>query len=199
MKNKKINGAAIVECILILILFAAAVLCNHQLVNTKSELDHKNSLLQHMQEELDTVAENLQLECIKSEELSAELGYVTKYLDETNHAILALQDTEYELIYMGEFKITRYCDEEYEHICGYGDSMTASGSPTEVDWTAAADWDVLPNGSLVYITGIGFREITDVGGDVNGKHIDVLVQNHDNALDLGVDYKDVWLLIEKSS
>ena len=107
--------------------------------------------------------------------------------------------TEYELVYMGDFKITYYCDEEYKHICGYGDHMTASGKSTEIGWTAAADWDVLPNGSVVYIEGIGFREISDVGGAVNGKHIDVLVEEHNEALDFGTDHEGVWLLIKKGS
>jgi 3D (Asp-Asp-Asp) domain-containing protein len=50
---------------------------------------------------------------------------------------------------------------------------------------------------MVYINGIGFREIQDVGGSVNGKHIDVLVGTHSEALKCGVDNEDVWLLVKK--
>lgn len=119
-------------------------------------------------------------------------------LDITKQTISDLTNEEYEFIYLGDFKITHYCDESYEHICGYGNHMTASGKPTEIGVTAAADWSVLPKGSVVYIAGVGFREITDVGGAVNGKHIDVLVDTHETAMDLGVKTKDVWLLIKKS-
>lgn len=151
------------------------------------------------QEELAITTENLQLESRKSSELGVKLNRATKELAAANETILDLKSTEYEFVYMGDFKITYYCDSSYEHICGYGDYLTASGKETEVGWTAAADWDVLPNGSLVYIDGVGFREITDVGGAVNGKHIDVLVQEHSEALDLGIAQEDVWLLIKKDS
>ena len=32
--------------------------------------------------------------------------------------------------YAGEFSCTAYCSEKYEHICGTGDGITASGAPT---------------------------------------------------------------------
>ena len=121
-------------------------------------------------------------------------------LEELNKAkdtVNTLKSEEYELVYIGDFKITYYCDSSYEHICGYGKHITASGKKTEVGWTAASDWGVLPNGTIVYISGIGFREIMDVGGAVNGNHIDVLVQEHQEALNLGTSYNDVWILIKK--
>lgn len=119
-------------------------------------------------------------------------------LDKANQTIADLTGDEYELVYLGDFKITYYCDESREHICGHGNNMTASGKPTEVGWSAAADWGVLPNGSIVYINGIGWREICDVGGSVNGKHIDVLVSDHSTALQLGVGTENVWILVKKS-
>ena len=96
---------------------------------------------------------------------------------------------------MGDFKITYYCDERYSHICG-GNGVTASGKATEVGVTAAADWSVLPKGSKVYIQNVGWKEIQDVGGAVNGKHIDVLVNQHQKALDIGTHYEGVWLLVK---
>ena len=163
------------------------------------KLDKRNEELQSVRTELNSVVENLYVESTKSEQLAAELDSMTKSLAEANETILALKSIEYELVYIGKFKVTYYCDDKYEHICGYGDHMTASGKPTEIGWTAAADWDVLPNGSVVYISGVGFREIADVGGAINGKHIDVLVEKHNEALDLGASNKDVWCLIKKGS
>lgn len=120
-------------------------------------------------------------------------------LESANAIISDLKTEEYELVYLGDFKISYYCNEPYKHICGYGERTTASGKPTEVGWTAAADWGVLPNGSVIYIEGIGFREVMDVGGAVKGKHIDVLVDGHQEALNLGHDYEGVWVLIKQGS
>ena len=139
---------------------------------------------------LTTTQENLQVETEKTTEL-------TKELSAANEIIADLKDNEYKLVYMGEFKITHYCDQRYDHICG-GNGMTASGKPTDIGWTAAADWDVLPKGSVIYISGIGFREVQDVGGAVNNKHVDVLVEHHSDAMNLGIKYKDVWVLVKKS-
>jgi 3D (Asp-Asp-Asp) domain-containing protein len=117
-------------------------------------------------------------------------------LEKTNAIIGDLKSDEYELVYMGEYKISYYCDERYSHICG-GSGKTASGKPTNVGITAAGDWSVLPKGSIIYIENIGWREIQDKGGAVNGKHIDVLVGLHQEANRLGKDQEDVWLLVKK--
>ena len=117
-------------------------------------------------------------------------------LEKTNAIIGDLKSDEYELVYMGEYKISYYCDERYSHICG-GSGRTASGKPTEVGVTAAADWSVLPKGTKVYIENIGWREVQDKGGAVNGKHIDVLVNTHIEALKLGKDQEGVWVLVKK--
>jgi len=116
-----------------------------------------NSELKATRDELSTTVENLELESRKSDELGVELNRTTKELTAANTTISDLKTTEYELVYMGDFKITYYCDSEYEHICGYG----------------------------------------DVGGAVKGQHIDVLVQNHSEALDFGIEHEEVWLLVKK--
>lgn len=183
------------KLVLVIIMLCVA-LCTYQYLELSNELNAKEALTQYMHEELDSVIENLELERTKSEKLAVQLEHATKSLATANDTISDLKNTEYKLVYMGGFKITHYCDEEFEHVCGYGDHLTASGKATEVGWTAAADWDVLPNGSVVYISSVGFRKITDVGGAVNGRHIDVLVEKHDEALDLGTSYEDVWILVK---
>jgi 3D (Asp-Asp-Asp) domain-containing protein len=154
------------------------------------------------QDELATTQENYRVEIEKtiglSEELNTvanELNSVSVELEEANNTISDLKSDEYKLVYMGNFKITYYCDERYSHVCG-GNGVTASGKKTEVGVTAAADWSVLPKGSKVYIEGIGWKEIQDVGGGVDGKHIDVLVKTHKDALNLGKDNEGVWLLVK---
>lgn len=165
------------------------------------KLTNENSVKQHMLEDKDSdlniALENLQASTDKVYELETSLTNMSKELEEVNVELNDLKSDEYELVYMGDYKITYYCDERYSnHICG-GSGITASGKSTEVGWTAAADWNVLPNGSIVYICGVGFREIQDKGSAVSNKHIDVLVEKHQEALELGTSYNGVWLLIKK--
>lgn len=47
--------------------------------------------------------------------------------------------------YAGEFGCTAYCSEKYEHICGTGDGITASGAPVQAGVTVAADPDIFPS------------------------------------------------------
>lgn len=158
-----------------------------------SQLDKCIAIMQNdlelTNEELVVTQENLRVEIDKSIELSEDL-------EVANNTIADLKSEEYELIYLGDFKITYYCDSRFSHICG-GNGVTASGKPTEVDVTAAADWSILPNGSKVYIQNVGWREIQDIGGGVNGKHVDVLVNTHSEALSFGTSIEGVWLLIRK--
>ena len=114
-----------------------------------------------------------------------------------SNTIEVLQNDQYELVYMGDYKISYYCNELWNHVCG-GTGVTASGKKAEVGVTAAADWSVLPKGSMVYISDLGFREIQDKGGSVKGNHIDVLVDLHSTAQLLGVHDEGVWLLVKKN-
>lgn len=155
-----------------------------QITNYESELADNYKKLTECQENLISEQNN-------NKQLQDELLVATSDLN-------TLKSDEYELVNLGEFKITYYCDQRYDHICG-GNGITKSGKPTEVGVTAAADWSVLPKGSIVYIEGIGFREIQDVGGSVKSNHIDVLVRDHSEALNLGVDTENVWILVKKTS
>lgn len=159
-------------------------LAYEQIINYESELTENYKQLAECQENLISEQNN-------NKQLQDELLVATSDLN-------ALKSDEYELVNLGEFKITYYCDQRYNHICG-GNGITKSGKPTEVGVTAAADWSVLPKGSIVYIEGVGFREIQDVGGAVKSNHIDVLVRDHSEALKLGVDTEDVWILVKKTS
>lgn len=98
-------------------------------------------------------------------------------------------------VYLGEFNCTAYCSEQYEHICGTGDGITASGAPVQAGVTVAADPDILPLGSAVYIEGVGLRYVQDTGSAVKGKALDVAVDTHSEALTWsGYGTHRVWLL-----
>ena len=72
----------------------------------------------------------------------------------------------------GDFLCTAYCTEKREHICGTGTGITASGAPVEADVTVAADPDVFPFGTVLYIEDVGVRIVQDKGAGIQGKHLD---------------------------
>lgn len=98
----------------------------------------------------------------------------------------------------GDFLCTAYCTEKREHICGTGTGITASGAPVEADVTVAADPDVFPFGTILYIEDIGVRIVQDKGAGIQGKHLDVAVSgSHEDALNWnGYGTHRVWIIKE---
>lgn len=187
-----ISVGAIIFVIGILIgAFTTSMVCQNEFSNIQEQLKVTQEELYIYQEAYKEAIANAQYEYEVNENLEMDLA-------EAMETVYDLKNEEYELVYMGDFKITYYCDERYSHICG-GSGITASGKATEIGVTAAADWSVLPKGSIVYIESIGFREIQDVGGGVNGNHIDVLVRSHTEALSLGTHSEGVWVLLKKNT
>lgn len=93
---------------------------------------------------------------------------------------------------LGTFQITYYCS----GACCNGpwSGKTSTGAPP-VPWhTIAVDPHVIPLGSHVYIEGYGEFIAEDVGSAVQGKHIDLLVNSHQEATKLGVNQKKIYLI-----
>lgn len=162
----------------------------------KNELRTQSTLLERTQAELTSTVKKLHEESIKSDQLSVELDYATKSLSLANETISALKATEYELVYIGEFKLTHYCTETYKHICGMGAGITATGTKVTAGRTVAVDPKVIPYGTQIYIEGYGWRTAEDCGGAVKDKQIDIAVNTHDEALSMGVANSGVWLLVK---
>lgn len=92
--------------------------------------------------------------------------------------------------------ITFYCNERYPHICGTGDGIAYDGTPALAWATCAVDPDVIPLGSTVMVD-LGDGELrtlaaNDVGGSIKGNHIDICVDIHNFALQLGRQTADVY-------
>lgn len=92
---------------------------------------------------------------------------------------------------LGEFLATYYCCEAYPHICGTGDGLTATGVPV-APGVVAVDPAVIPLGSTVVIDGQEYLA-ADTGGLIKGNRIDIAVETHAEALELGVRTVEVWL------
>ncbi len=100
--------------------------------------------------------------------------------EELNQASVTLLDS-LKLEYVGEYYATAYCCEVYPHICG-GNGVTASGTVPTPGITCAADWNVLPPGTWLYIEGVGLRRVEDSGSAIKGKRLDIAIDTHQNAL-----------------
>ncbi len=62
-----------------------------------------------------------------------------------------------------------------------GTGITKSGKVVERGHIAA-DWDVLPQGTVVYVPGYGRGVVEDIGGAIKGKRIDVFMGYGEDAL-----------------
>lgn len=122
-------------------------------------------------------------------------------IEELVHEITEIK-TEYQAVevkevsdreYLGVYKITHYC--ACKKCCGpNAQGITASGKRVEENKTIAVDPKVIALGSQVYIEGYGYMEAQDTGSAIKGNIIDVYVADHQEALNLGVVYKDVYLM-----
>lgn len=91
--------------------------------------------------------------------------------------------------YLGIWRITAYCN--CEACCGvwaYG--PTSSGVMPSTWWTVACN--DLPDGTIVYVDGLGTFEVQDSG--VPWGCLDVYVGDHQTALDFGMKYLDVYIV-----
>ena len=95
-----------------------------------------------------------------------------------------------------ECMITHYCCEKRPHICGTGDGLTSTGAPVTAYWSCAVDKSVIPYGAEVMVDyGDGvveFRKAQDCGAWIKGDHIDLAVESHTEAEDLGIKYATVY-------
>lgn len=104
---------------------------------------------------------------------------------------------------LGEFKLTAYCS--CEKCCG----KWALNRPKDENWkdivygstgsiliagtSIAVDPSVIPYGSQVEINGHTYTA-HDTGAAIKGNRIDVYFDSHQNALNFGVQYADVYLI-----
>lgn len=104
---------------------------------------------------------------------------------------------------LGEFKLTAYCP--CEKCCGvWGKNRptdgegnllvkTASGAYAKEGVTVAADTSVLPFGTALLIDGHEYI-VQDRGGAVNGNQIDIYFESHEEALQFGVQYMEIYII-----
>lgn len=109
---------------------------------------------------------------------------------------------EPKIISLGEYKLTAYC--ACEKCCGYWATVrpldedgkpivyTSNMSVAKQGVTVAADTNVLPFGTKIIIDGHEYT-VQDRGSAIKGNRIDIYFESHEEALQLGVQYKEIFL------
>lgn len=109
---------------------------------------------------------------------------------------------EPEVISLGEYRLTAYCG--CSKCCGkWGENRpldengkpivyTANMSIAKEGVTIAADINILPYGTKVIIDGHEYI-VQDKGGVINGNRIDIYFESHQDALNFGVQYKEIYI------
>ncbi len=109
---------------------------------------------------------------------------------------------EPEVISLGEYRLTAYCG--CSKCCGkWGENRpldenskpivyTANNSIAKEGVTIAADINVLPYGTKVIIDGHEYI-VQDRGGVINGNRVDIYFESHQDALNFGVQYKEIYI------
>lgn len=90
---------------------------------------------------------------------------------------------------LGTFKITAYCG--CSKCCGKSDGITASGVKATAGRTIAVDTNIIPFGTKVIIDGYEYVA-EDRGGSIIGNRIDIFMESHAEAINFGVQYKEVF-------
>ena len=95
---------------------------------------------------------------------------------------------------LGEFKITAYCP--CSKCCdNWADGITSTGVTATEGRTIAVDPKVIPYGSIVEINGNRYVA-EDCGGAIKNNRIDVYFDSHEDALEWGVKYYEVYIVTE---
>ena len=104
--------------------------------------------------------------------------------------------------YLGEFRITAYCS--CEKCCDswslnrpkdeHGNEIVigASGKELISGYSVAVDPKVIPYGTILVIDGKEYMA-ADCGGAIKGNRIDLYHDSHQDALEWGIKYKEVYL------
>jgi len=183
-KFNLIKNLLIAEYSLILVILITSYYLHGIYITIKT---YQNSISQ-LQEVTYTLSKTYE-DLFKPEITSEQVNYMAK---EEKTVENNFQDND-DRIYLGNFKITHYC--ACKKCCGANaQGITASGKRVEEGKTIAVDTKVIKMGSHVYIDGYGEYEAQDTGSAIKGNIIDVYVADHNQALQMGVQYKDVYLL-----
>lgn len=100
--------------------------------------------------------------------------------------------TDGHLVSLGTYKITAYC--ACAKCCGKTNGITASGTKVQAGRTIAAPKN-FPFGTKLMINGHVYT-VEDRGGAIQGNRLDIYFNTHEEALQWGVKYLEVFKVNE---
>lgn len=115
----------------------------------------------------------------------------------------ALEKEEQKLVSLGDFRLTAYCS--CKKCCGYWATVRpadengkeivygSSGEVLTAGVSVAVDTSVIPYGSELLINGMKYIA-HDTGSGINGNCIDVYHDDHQKAVEFGLQYAEVFLI-----
>lgn len=92
---------------------------------------------------------------------------------------------------LGMFDTTGYCNCE---ICCGGSTLTYSGTVPKAGHTVSADISIFPIGTKLMIDDIIYT-VEDIGSSVTGRKIDIYYDSHQEAMDHGMQEKEVFAVV----
>lgn len=129
----------------------------------------------------------------RSETTTSETTIVETVVDKsetTDNITTTTTDSNVDTSYLGEFRLTAYCN--CSTCCGvWAGGATASGKMPREGRTIAVDTSVIPLGAAVEINGHTYIA-EDTGSAIKGNRIDIYFDSHQTASDFGVQYADVY-------
>jgi 3D (Asp-Asp-Asp) domain-containing protein len=91
--------------------------------------------------------------------------------------------------YLGTFRISYYCP--CVRCCGKSNGKTSIGRKATVNRTVAVNPRVIPYRTRLKV-GNRWTYVAEDTGGMRGKHLDIFVSSHSQALRLGIAHKKVW-------
>ena len=102
----------------------------------------------------------------------------------------AFAEPQKRLVSLGMFEVTAYC--HCSICCGREGQPTASGTWPEAGRTIGVDPELLPYGTEVIINGHTYIA-EDTGGAMQGNHIDIFMDSHEEAMQFGRQEQEVFV------
>lgn len=117
----------------------------------------------------------------------------TENISETTESTIEeSSDSDTNLVSLGRFRLTAYCN--CSKCCGkWAGGATASGVMPVANRTIAVDTSVIPFGTKVVINGNTYVA-EDTGSAIVGNRIDIYFDSHQEALNFGVQYAEVFVV-----
>lgn len=173
----------------------------HMIESSTITVENLNTLLENLNTNNSKLSEIVEEVKIEQEKLKNNQKLIEekikKYEEQRIEKNSIVNDKKHNLEnseFAGHFSVTAYTAGPLS--CGiHSDGYTATGD--KADWKnriIAADWNVLPPDTVVYVENMGTYTVKDRGSAVKGNTIDILMSDRSKALNFGRKTLKVWII-----